>query len=234
MIIAVVNQKGGVGKSTISAHLAIWLKERGGRVALIDSDAQSSTSQWVKEASPELPIFRLQTADDILEQIPVIRKDFDHLVVDGPGSLGDVTRAILFMTDRALVPCGPSVLDLRASDQAIKVLRQVQDIRKGPPAAWFVPNKVQVQYRLSREFLEEASRLGIPASSPLKLRQAFADAVVQGTVVWKLGRGAKDADEEIQQLFQEITQHGSNLTTASAAAPETLDVGSSSGHAASA
>jgi len=233
MIIAVVNQKGGVGKSTISAHLAIWLKERGARVALIDSDAQSSTSQWVKEASPELPIFRLQTADDVLEQIPVIRKDFDHLVVDGPGSLGDVTRAILFMTDSALVPCGPSVLDLRASDQAIKVLRQVQGIRKGPPAAWFVPNKVQVQYRLSREFLDEATRLGIPASSPLKLRQAFADAVGQGTVVWKMGRGAKDADEEIQRLFQEITQHGTDLTTASTA-PETLDVGSSSGHAASA
>jgi chromosome partitioning protein len=230
MIIALANQKGGVGKSTIAVHLAVWLKDGGARVAMVDSDAQSSSTQWLKEAAPDIPLFRLATADDILDQLPKIQEGFDHLVIDAPGSLAESTRAILFLTDIALMPCGPSVMDLRAANDAIRVLRQVQGIRKGPPKALFVPNKVQVQYRLGREFMDTAKSLDIPATSPLKLRQAYADAVGQGTVVWKMGRGAKDAADEINQLFKEVFSHDTN----SAATSETQHVGSSDGGAGSA
>ena len=70
MIFAFTNSKGGVGKSTLSVHLAVWLKERSGSVALIDSDVQGSSSVWLHEVSPEMQILRLQTPDDILEQVP--------------------------------------------------------------------------------------------------------------------------------------------------------------------
>ena len=46
MIFAFTNSKGGVGKSTLSVHLAVWLKERSDSVALIDSDVQGSSSGW--------------------------------------------------------------------------------------------------------------------------------------------------------------------------------------------
>jgi len=81
MIIALTNSKGAVGKSTLAVHLAAWWKEQGGDVALVDADAQGSSSVWLREAAPHIPVFRLQTPDDILERIPELRGTYDHLAM---------------------------------------------------------------------------------------------------------------------------------------------------------
>jgi chromosome partitioning protein len=206
MLFAFTNSKGGVGKSTLAVHSAVWLLEKGMRVALVDADVQGSSSVWLREASAETALFRLATPDDVLDQIPKIQAEFEHVIVDGPAGLSEVTRSILLMADMTFLPCGPSVLDLRAANDAIRVVRQVQNIRKGPPKAILVPNKLQIQYRLSQELLATARSLEIPASSPLRLRQAYADAVGQGTVVWRMGPRAVDAATEIQQLLMELLQ----------------------------
>src|SRR6266436_513763 len=54
MIIVVANSKGGVGKSTLSVHLAAWLHEQGHSVTLADCDTQHSSSEWISEAAPEV------------------------------------------------------------------------------------------------------------------------------------------------------------------------------------
>src|SRR6185437_3117029 len=143
MLFAYANPKGGVGKSTLSVHSVVWLAEKGKRVALVDADVQSSSTHWLKDAAPDIPLFRLLTPDDVLEQLPKIQADHEHVIVDGPAGLSEVTRAILLLADTAFLPCGPSVLDLWAASGAINVLRQVQRIRKGPPTAVLVPNKLK-------------------------------------------------------------------------------------------
>jgi chromosome partitioning protein len=211
MIIALTNSKGGVGKSTLAVHLAVWWQEQGAHVALVDADAQGSSSGWLHEASPQTPMFRIQTPDDILERVPDLQGEFEHLVIDGPAGLSEVTRAILLVADMALLPCGPSVLDLRAANEAIRVVKQAQKIRHGPPHAVFVPNKLQVQYRLSRELLETAKSLEIPFTQGLRLRQAFADAAGQGKVVWDLGTRGEIAANEIKGLWHGLLgQESSN------------------------
>ena len=201
MIIALVNSKGGVGKSTLAVHLADWWNDRGHPVALVDADAQSASSVWLLEAAPQVHCFRFSTPDDILERTPELRREYDHLVIDGPAGLSEVTRAILLVADVALLPCGPSVLDLRAANDAIRVVKQAQQIRQGAPQAFLVPNKLQVQYRLSREMLVAVKSLGIPATAGLRLRQTYADSAGQGTVVGKLGRRGEGAAQEIKELF---------------------------------
>ncbi|MCL5096005.1 MAG: ParA family protein [Candidatus Omnitrophica bacterium] len=201
MIIALANSKGGVGKSTLAVHLAVWWQEQGAKVTLVDADAQGASSIWLHEALPQAAIFRLQSPDDILDRMPGLQRDFKQVVVDGPAGLSEVTRAILLVSDLALLPCGPSVLDLRAAHEAIRVVRQAQAIRHGPPQAALVPNKLQVQYRLSRELLESARSLEVPCTDGLRLRQAYADAAGQGTVVWRLGPRGEAAASEIKGLF---------------------------------
>lgn len=214
MIFALANAKGGVGKSTIAVHLAVWLKEQGGTVALVDSDTQESSSVWLREAEPELRIYRLQAKEDLLDQVPKLAAEFDHVVIDGPGGLSEATRTILLLADLTLLPCGPSVLDLRAANGSIEVVHQVQRIRGGPPKALFVPNKLQERYRLSAEFMEAARSLAIPTTNPLHLLQPYADAAGQGTVVWRMKeRNAKNAATEITTLFKEIIADDTAITT---------------------
>ena len=217
MVIALSNSKGGVGKSTLAVHLAVSWHEEGRCVALVDADVQGSSSLWLHEAEPQLPVFRLQTPDDVLEQAPPIAKKFERVVIDGPAGLSEVTRAILLVADTALLPCGPSVLDLRAVHEALRVVRQAQQIRQGPPVPLLVPNKLQVQYRLSQELLETAKSLGIPSLPGLRLRQAYADAAGQGTVVWRLGPRGEAAATELKSLFQELTAYESPNTQRRAA-----------------
>jgi chromosome partitioning protein len=205
MLIALVNSKGGVGKSTLAVHFAVWLHDRGYRVVLLDCDLQRSSSQWIAEAEEGVRVLVLHSEDDVIEQAPLLQKEADIVIADGPAGLKELTRALLLVCDLALIPCGPSVLDLRAASEAIRVVKQAQSIRGGVPEAKLLLNKVQPRYRLSRELQETSRGLDIPTvSHAVGLRQAYADAVGQGTVVWRMGGAAKVAAEELSALFREL------------------------------
>ena len=118
--------------------------------------------------------------------MPKLAVEYDYIVADGPAGLSEVTRSILCLSDLAIFPCGPSVLDLRAVIVALEVNNQIQGIRNGLPREIVVPNKLQTQYRLSNELLQTVQGMGMPVGEGLRLRQAYADAAGQGTVVWRM------------------------------------------------
>ena len=209
MILALANSKGGVGKSTIAVHLAAWLLEQGKNLIFVDSDVQASSSVWLQEAAPEIKTVRLLTAADILDRLPKLSVEYDYVVADGPAGLSEVTRSILCLSDLAIFPCGPSVLDLRAVIDALEVNKQIQAVRNGLPREIVVPNKLQ-QYKLSKELLQTVKSLGMPVGEGLRLRQAYADAAGQGTVVWRMNtESAKNATAELQILFQQLLSYES-------------------------
>src|SRR5882724_9275735 len=133
MIIAIANSKGGVGKSTLAVHVAAWLAKQGHRVTLADCDTQQSSSQWIREAAPQVKALCLRDPDDIINDLPLLAQETDYVVADGPGSLAETSRALLLVADAAIVPCKASMLEIRALDAATKVLRQAQNIRGGMP-----------------------------------------------------------------------------------------------------
>ncbi len=205
MIIVLANSKGGVGKSTLAVHLAAWLHDRGQTVILADCDAQRSSSEWIKEAAPGVKTVRLAGPDDILNKLPRLGQEADYVIADGPGSNTETSRALLLRADLALVPCKASMLEVRALAQATAVLKQARDIRSGAPKAKVILSMVGKNYRLTQDMKEAAASLRLPLTdAALTLRQVYADAPGQGTVVWKMGARAKEASLEIQRLFREI------------------------------
>lgn len=205
MIIAVANSKGGVGKSTLSVHLAAWLHEQGHSVILADCDSQQSSSEWVREAAPDIRAVRLDNPDTILNELPSLGQEADFVVADGPGSQTETSRALLLRADLAIVPCKASMLEVRALAKATDVLRQAQDIRKGLPSAVIVLSMVGMRYRLTQDMKDAAAALSLPlASRAMVLRQVYADAPGQGSVVWNMGGRAGEAAGEISDLFAEI------------------------------
>jgi chromosome partitioning protein len=205
MIVVVANSKGGVGKSTLAVHLAGWLHEQGHKVILADCDAQQSSSVWMKEALPEVRAVRLANPNVILKQLPKLAKEADFVVADGPGSNTETSRALLLRGNLALVPCKASMLEARALTQATELIRESQDIRQGPPEALIILSMVGKNYLLTKDMKDAAAELSLPlADSALTLRQVYADAPGQGTLVWKMGARGKEATLEIEKLFNEL------------------------------
>ena len=205
MIIVVANSKGGVGKSTLSVHLAAWLRDQGHKVTFADCDAQESSSQWIREALPDMKLVRLNSPNEILNELPSLGEDADFVVADGPGSDADRGRALLLRADLAVVPCKASMLEVRALAAATEVLRQAQDIRSGVPTAVIVLSMVGKNYRLTADMKEAAAALNLPlASRAMTLRQIYADAPGQSAVVWNMGSRAREAAEEVDAIFREI------------------------------
>jgi chromosome partitioning protein len=205
MIIAVVNSKGGVGKSTLAGSMVAWLHELGHRVVLADCDSQNSSSEWIAEAVPEVRIARYENADEVLEGLPQLAKEADYVVCDGPGSQTETSRALLLWADLAIIPCKASMFEVRALAKNTAFVRQAQTIRKGPPQAIAVLSMVGKDFRLTKDMRDAADALKLTlATTHITLRQAYADAPGQSTLVWKMGYREKEAAKEVENLFREL------------------------------
>jgi chromosome partitioning protein len=207
-IIALINQKGGCGKSTTAVHFTYWLAaKKKKKVLLVDADAQQSSSQWLESVEQAIPYKVVQTPDDLLEQIPELALQYDLLVVDGPASLAEATRAILFRTDLAIVPVQPTGVDLRSASDAVRLIKQAQSVRAGPPSAAVFLSRAVKGTKLKDEAIALLSKT--PEVTMLKTvihqKQAIADTSGQSATVWDLPSvRAKESAREYERLFKEF------------------------------
>jgi chromosome partitioning protein len=205
MIIAFVNSKGGVGKSTLAGNLVGWLHEHGRSVILADADTQQSSTEWILEAVPGVPVARLASAEEVFEELPGLAAEAEFVVCDGPGSQTETSRALLMWADLAVLPCKASMFEARALAKNMAFVRQAQTIRKGLPHAIAVLSMVGKDFRLTKDMRDAAAALKLTlASTHITLRQAYADAPGQSTLVWKMGYREKEAAREIAALFREL------------------------------
>ena len=207
-IIALINQKGGCGKSTTAVHFTYWLATTKKKtVLLVDADAQQSSSLWLSGMELQIPCKVVQTPDDLLDQIPELAGQYDLLIVDGPASLAEATRAILFRADKAIVPVQPTGVDLRSASDAVRLIKQAQSVRGGPPSAAVFLSRAVKGTKLKEEALTLLSKT--PEVTMLKTvihqKQAIADTSGQSATVWDLpSTRAKESAREYERLFKEI------------------------------
>jgi len=210
MFIAVVNQKGGVGKTTLAVHLAGWHARCGRRVAFFDADGQASSSRWMRSAEPGIEVIEAFDGAAILKQTGALRKQVDVIVADGPANLAEVTRALLLVADLALIPCGPTLPELESTAQSVRILEAARSVRVDrAPAALLVLNRLRDdRFALTRDAPAAVAVLGIPpCRSVLRLRETLADAPGQRTLVWRMGYRARTAALEMTTLMQEIEDY---------------------------
>jgi chromosome partitioning protein len=208
-VISLVNQKGGVSKSTTSVHLAYWLitkKKR--KTLLIDADSQKSSSLWVEGMEDvEIPCQVIGSPDDLLEQIPELAPQVDYLIVDGPASLSESTRAILFRSDLAVIPVQPSGVDLRSASDAMRLVKQAQSVRGGLPKAALFLSRAVKGTKLKDEAIALLSNNpgAILLNTVIHQKQAIADTSGQSATVWNLpGKPASESAAEYEKLFKEV------------------------------
>jgi len=145
-IVAFVSQKGGVGKTTTATHAREWFSTFGS-ACLVDADAQRSSSRWIASMSAakkiSIPMTVIGDAHTLLKELPKLREQFDYTIVDAPGSLEDVSRAILSRCDVVVVPYLSGHLDIDSNKKTLEMIEIAQDIRGGMPKAAIFINRAE-------------------------------------------------------------------------------------------
>ena len=207
MIVAFLNQKGGVGKTTLSLHLAGAWAAQGRRVVLIDADPQGSALDWSERRSHEgLPrlFSTIGLARDTLHrEAPELARDADMIVIDGPPRVAGLLRSALLAADLVLIPVQPSPFDGWASAEMLALLTEAR-IYRPELAARFVLNRRGARTISARETGEMLAYHDPPLlAATIGQRVVFADAAQSGRLASEIDDDSPAA-REIAALAAEI------------------------------
>lgn len=202
-IIAVLNEKGGTGKTTLAINLATALHRRGQRVVLVDADPQGSARDW-RAASPEnadLPPVVALDRPQLLSSISTLAADI--VVIDTPAKAEAMTAGVVRVAHVALVVIQPSGVDIWASAAAVKLIQQKIDVG-GQIDGAFVLNRVSAVSKLSKEVIGGGwNAYGLDQmTATIGNRVSFAQSMTDGLSVYDLADNV--AKSEIDALIKEL------------------------------
>ncbi len=204
--IAIANQKGGTGKTTLAVNLAAGLHRRGATV-LLDADPQGSAGHWsrVGGAGNDMPPIESLDGTDVDAAIGRAAQAKRYVLVDCPPHLqSDRLRRVMGAVDLILIPVQPSPLDLWASVDMAAAIREAQAPNKGL-RAYMVLNQLDSRNALSRSMHEALDEFDLPAlGNGLSRRAAFRSAALEGASVYGLGRRAAGAVQDVEAIIKEI------------------------------
>ncbi|PIT70119.1 ParA family partition ATPase [Bartonella tribocorum] len=206
MIIGLLNQKGGVGKTTLSVNLAASFARTGARVLLIDVDPQGSALDWAaaREDVPLFSVIGLPRAT-VHKEIAQIGHGYDHVIIDSPPRVTDLARSALMASDFVLIPVLPSPYDIWAADGIVKLIDEARVYKENLQSA-FVINRKIVNTAIGRDVNEALGIYPVHVlSSSVAQRVIFAEAAAQGKAVYEVDEQGP-ATAEIEAVAAEIKE----------------------------
>lgn len=203
-VITVAQQKGGAGKTTLAAHLAVAYTAAGKRVAVVDIDPQQSLAMWyrIREqrfGNSDAGLLVSQTKGwRSRHEVQRLARDHEVVIIDSPPHAETESRIAIRNANLVVVPVQPSPMDVWATLPTLELAAA----QKVP--ALLVFNRVPARANLTGDMVAEAEKLGAGiARARLGNRVAFAAALAEGRAVGEAQPRGRAA-EEIAALAKEI------------------------------
>jgi chromosome partitioning protein len=197
--IAFLTHKGGAGKTTLAASLAVAAAERGERVIALDLDPQASLLRWGKRRETAKTLNKVVIEPVEGERLPRLRAIVEGLagvgftlaIFDTAGADNAAARFVTEVADLCLLPARPTRLDVDATAATFRAVFLAK--RK----VAFVLNQCPPTYRSSRasDSAKDLTRLGLLAEPMLSARMDFQDAISLGLGVTEYAREGRAAGE---------------------------------------
>jgi len=205
-VLAVLNQKGGVGKTTICTNLAAAFALAGERTLYIDADQQGSALDW-NAARQKPPLFTVVgiPKNTIHRDITNLAEPYRWTLIDGPPRVSDVAKSAIAAADMVLIPVQPSPYDVWAAKEIVDLINEVSVIKPHLKAAFAINRKI-VNTAIGRDVAEALAAYSFPVlHAAICQRVAFAESAQQGLTVLETEPHGQAA-QEIAALCTEIRE----------------------------
>jgi chromosome partitioning protein len=202
--IAFLNQKGGVGKTTITSNIGEALKRSGFTVLLVDSDPQGSLRDWNEASQGEvLPVVGLDR-ETLAKDLDAIKSQYDFVLIDGAPQSGRLAAAAIKAADLVFIPVTPSPYDVWACADLVDAIKARQEVTDGQPVARFLISRARNRTKLTGELAEALSGYDIPTFSAHTVhREIYAQSAANGLTVFHV-KGDGEALREVEAIKNEM------------------------------
>lgn len=196
-VIAVVNRKGGSGKTTLATHLAVYCAGTDTAVMLADVDRQHSTQAWLKRRAAQKLAARAAIKGRALEPNTVIRPPagFAHVILDTPGGLRgfDLMRVVMY-ADAILMPVGASVFDRESTADCFAELQKLPRVASGRCRVAAIGMRLDARTKAEDMLRRWAQALQLPFIGVLRETQAYVRCVERGLALFDLPAAKVETD----------------------------------------
>jgi chromosome partitioning protein len=208
MIVTLMGQKGGVGKSTTAICLGVAAFERGLSTLLVDADPQGTVRTWAEVAAENQraapTVVAMGASMHRPGQLEAVARNYDWTFIDCPPRHGDVQRSALMISDLAILPCGPSASDVWALSSSLELIQSARALRESLNACILISRK-QPRTSLGKDARSVLEKSGLTVlRSELFYRVAYQEALAAGSGVTSHARRRDSAACEVQALFEEV------------------------------
>lgn len=200
-VLALVSQKGGVGKTTLAGHLAVEAERRGDTVAVLDTDPQGSLAAWWNSRASETPLFVLGNLPELRHQLTKLEQSgVDLVIIDTPPAITAHIQLVVECADLIVIPARPSPHDLRAVGRTIELVEPT-----GKPMI-FVVNGATQRAKITADAAIALSQHGTVAPITVHQRVDFANSMIDGRTVSELDVNS-NSSKEITELWTYVNAH---------------------------